>query len=236
LSRYWKRELEKKANDLQSAIHHDANIDLVSLSKSRSNQTQTKILIIDEKKDLFLCSICPETGHRECELKKIGSHVYSAAWNEEYDQVAAISDCRILIWYQTNSLHDDLFSMASESIDCPGIGKNPRIANFAKAAITVESNDGNKITTVISPVFETIHEYLLSNKWEKALHLCRFVENPKVWAMLTVLAIQNMNVEVAEAGLKACRLVDKLFHLQYIKSLKNEKEKRAELRKFCKIT
>ncbi len=215
----------KRANDLQSTIHHDAKIDFVSLSKSKSNQTQAMILIIDEKKDLFLSSIYPENDHSEFRLKKIGSHVSSAAWNEDYDQVAAISDSRILIWYQTNTLHDDLFSMSSEGRDYPGLGKNPRIINFARAAIVVENDDGSKITVTLSPVFETIHEYLLTNKWEKALHLCRFVESPQVWAMLTALAMQNTKIEFAEAGLKACCIVDKLFHLQYIKSLKGEKVK-----------
>lgn len=68
--------------------------------------------------------------------------------------------------------------------------------------------------------------FVLDNKWEDALKLCRSINDKILWACLGVFAIQSNNsdlLEIAEECFTTVGQYDKALYIQYLKVYDNSK-------------
>ncbi|KAG5865620.1 hypothetical protein JTB14_010370 [Gonioctena quinquepunctata] len=115
--------------------------------------------------------------------------------------------------------------------DSPELGRSPRIHDFVGNSVSVRRADGSLLNVAVSPFPNLIHRYIQNNKWTDALNLCRTTNNETSWACLAVLATQSNtdSIDIAEEAYANINHHEKVFFLQYIKTLPTKAEQKSQL-------
>lgn len=65
----------------------------------------------------------------------------------------------------------------------------------------------------------SFHEYVTSGKWQKALSLCRIVQNELLWTCLAIGASEKNEISAAEEAYSA---IERYEEVEYIQRLENQ--------------
>lgn len=92
--------------------------------------------------------------------------------------LAAIQDVRLVVWYTPGaaSFSQQLLRMSSLQYDNGELGRSPRVTDFNGTWVFVRRVDGSLLNIPIRSYAIMLHDYVLENKWPRALNLCRMVQ------------------------------------------------------------
>ena len=73
-----------------------------------------------------------------------------------------------------------------------------------------------------------------SDGWERAIKLCRYVNDPTLWATLAAMSIYCRAYNPAEIALASIDEIDKVQFINYVKELPSEQSRNASFALYCK--
>ena len=194
----------------------------------KSEHTQYLVLI-DENEDLYIRPV-PTRIHNQileeesCSTSfKLGTHVKSAAWDENCNILCCLEGSKAVIFYfpEAPFVDIDLLEQTRETLE---LGQSTKCCAKVETMTTnrcVVSLQNKSIihVPVITEGYSLLREFASVGAWEKCIRLCRFKNKPAMWAVLALEGIQQDQLEVTEACLVAVRAVEKLEHLHFIRSM-----------------
>ncbi|CAG9768961.1 unnamed protein product [Ceutorhynchus assimilis] len=216
----------RNAND-QTTIQH--TLPILQLSLDQHGPVLNRLLaLLDKSRDLFIVPV--KSSNKT--FMKLGRKVDSFKWNATINILAAIQDAQLIVWYcPTAAFNSKLLHLCSMQYESNELGKNPRISDFVGSSVSIRRADGSLINVPVSPFPQLIHKKIHDNKWTEALDLCRSVNIEMVWACLAVLATQSNSetVDIAEEAFANINHYEKVYYIQYIKSLPSKPEQKAHM-------
>lgn len=174
------------------------------------NQTEIakerKLCFIDFNRDMFLTMV------NKPEIIKISSMVDSFQWNDNNDMLSAVADGKLHCWFYPNAIYvdRDLMEHSRHSQDATSLGKLAQITNFSGNFVNVTKLDGSNATMSVLPFARILYEHVEQADFEKAIRLCRFVNEKTLWGCLAAMSLYCRELETAEIALAALNEVDKV--------------------------
>ncbi|GLV42372.1 Outer segment 5 [Carabus blaptoides fortunei] len=216
------RSMQESTNSMQ----HHTPITQVALSQAGPS-SERQLALVDKNKDLYMASV---RGTQKI-FSKLGGQVQSLYWNTDYNILAAIQDVRLVVWYTPGAAYfsQQLLRLSSLQYDSAELGRGPKVTGFNGTAVLIRRADGSLLNIPISPYATVLHEYIMLNKWNDILDLCRMVQDTTLWACLAVLAtLAKMDaLDTAEEAYAAINQPDKVTYIQHIKGLSNKAQQLA---------
>ncbi|KAK6478690.1 intraflagellar transport protein 80-like protein isoform X1 [Huso huso] len=218
-------------------LTHKMEIMEVALDQSGS-ANERKIAIIDKNRDLYITSV--RRFGKEQKIIKIGTMVYTVAWNDSANILCGIQNSFFTVWYYPNTVYvdKDLLPKTIYTKDASEFSQTPQIFNYVGNQVTVRRADGSLVYTSISPYPAILHEYATASRWDDALRLCRFVklfvslQEQTLWACLAAMAIANKELTTAEVAYAAIGEIDKVQYINSIKDLPSKESSVAHMMLF----
>eukprot|EP01083_Nonionella_stella_P009411 27144_1 len=109
------------------------------------------------------------------------------------------------------------------------LGRHPEACSFDGGRFVVRRTDGAQVEMTVSASARKLYEFIGMSRWREALKLCRFLDEKLIWSILTGMALQFNELEVAEEGLAALEEVDKLLFIQSVRQLPLPEARTAEM-------
>ena len=81
----------------------------------------------------------------------------------------------------------------------------------------------------VSPYPALLFDLCDKNGWQKAVKLCRYINESTLWACLASVALYNKELNSAEIALAAIDCADKVQFIIYVKELKSDIVRNAAL-------
>eukprot|EP00227_Mantoniella_beaufortii_P020105 CAMPEP_0197575096 /NCGR_PEP_ID=MMETSP1326-20131121/609_1 /TAXON_ID=1155430 /ORGANISM="Genus nov. species nov., Strain RCC2288" /LENGTH=759 /DNA_ID=CAMNT_0043137801 /DNA_START=154 /DNA_END=2433 /DNA_ORIENTATION=+ len=202
---------------------HSMEVTDVCLSQTGSTPDR-KLVFIDRNRDLYITPVLKAATY------KLGTMVDSCRWNDTTDMLAAMVDQRLVVWYYPNVVYVDKdLTALTKFVKDGGFGKVPQLTYFNGARCTVRRIDGARIAASASPHIPLLYEHMLSNQWDKAIRMCRFVKDNSLWACLAAMSVAAKDLNTAEIAYAAIEEVDKVQFINTIKNIPTEEGRSAEL-------
>ncbi|XP_071838228.1 intraflagellar transport protein 80 homolog [Apostichopus japonicus] len=194
---------------------------------------ERRLALIDKNRDLYLSTV--RNFGKPAKVVKLGTMIYSLAWNDQTNMLAALQDGKLTVWYYPNAVYVDkeLLSSTVSSKDTSGFGNSPQIVNFIGNHVTIRRADGALVSTGVSPYPVLLYELVNSSRWDDAVRLCRFVKDEAVWGCLAAMASYAKELNTAEIAYAAVDMVDKVQYILYIKEIPLKECRAAEMALFC---
>jgi intraflagellar transport protein 80 len=214
-----------------AGVSHHLDILDISLSQYGSLQDR-KIAFADRNRDLHLAAV-----HQKLATHKLSTMASSIAWNDKNETLTAISDGRLTTWYFPTVVYTDrdLLSRTKWIRDdgSDEFTRNDRIQDFSGTWISVRrGSDGALLTFTISPYPSMLFNHVTKHDWTGAVRLCRFLNEPLLWSVLTAMAIKNGELATAEVGYGAMMELDKVRYIHWLKNIPSAEGRQAELAVF----
>jgi intraflagellar transport protein 80 len=89
--------------------------------------------------------------------------------------------------------------------------------------------DGALISASVSAHVPLLYQHVLSNQWDRAIRLCRFVRDDALWACLAAMAVAAKDLNTADIAYAAIEEVEKVQFINAIKKVPTEEGRSAEL-------
>jgi intraflagellar transport protein 80 len=142
-------------------------------------------------------------------------------WSTDTNILVGLHDSCYSVWYCPGEACADptLIALTTFTYDTSEFGKNVSLENFEGANITFRCS-GAIFTIAIKMYCVMLHKLFADNAWEKALKLCRMVQNQILWATLAAMASKRNQLEISEEAFSASLQIDKVNYLNFIKDLK----------------
>eukprot|EP00814_Leptocylindrus_danicus_P006452 CAMPEP_0116007142 /NCGR_PEP_ID=MMETSP0321-20121206/2126_1 /TAXON_ID=163516 /ORGANISM="Leptocylindrus danicus var. danicus, Strain B650" /LENGTH=793 /DNA_ID=CAMNT_0003475787 /DNA_START=88 /DNA_END=2469 /DNA_ORIENTATION=+ len=229
----------KQVDGKMGEIKHDTEIRILALSQWRGlNQEDRQLVFLDCKKELYIFPVIAGSGAQGSRMMllqkiKIGTQIETFAWymDEKADILATISGSRYTVWYNPGVIYYDkeLSFLAKESRDLPEGSKNSSILTFRGSTMDIKTIDGVVMKVATSTYPTILYELVSSSRWEKAVHLCRLIECPRLWAACAGLALQYEELETLETALCALMEVEKVQYIKKVRDIKCIERRNVEL-------
>ena len=202
-------------------------MDIVCVATNQvGSQTDRRVVFIDRNRDLYITTVLTPS------IVKLGSMVDSVAWNSDNcDMLCAVADSKLVVWYYPNAVYvdRDLVAYTKDMQDGQDYGRLPTIVSFSSTRCTVRRTDGALSTVVVSPYPALLQKQITEGqKWDRAVRLCRFANDEKLWGCLALLAIYHKELNTAETAFAALGLQDKVAYMLYVKDIPTEEGRAAE--------
>ena len=156
--------------------------------------------------------------------------VDSFMWNDNNDMLTALSDGKLKTWFYPNAVYvdKDIMTLAMQIKEATEIGKLATITQFNSNNVTVRRLDGSMASIGISPYPKTLYD-CVDNKsdFEKAISMCRFVNDKALWACLAAMSIYSRELNTVEIALAAIDEADKVHFFTQAMALPSEPSKIA---------
>ncbi|XP_023311105.1 intraflagellar transport protein 80 homolog [Anoplophora glabripennis] len=210
-----------------TTIQYSMHIIQVALDQWGDSSSRS-LAILDKARDLYIVQV--KSSNKT--FSKLGRKIESFQWNANDNTIAAIQDAQLIVWYcPTASFNAKLLKLCSLQYDSPELGRSPRISDFIGNSVSIRRADGSLLNVPISPFPNLIHKYVQDNKWSDALNLCRTINSETAWACLAVLATQTNSdtIDIAEEAYANINHHEKVFYLQYVKTLPTKAEQKAHM-------
>ncbi|KAJ8916293.1 hypothetical protein NQ315_016434 [Exocentrus adspersus] len=210
-----------------TTIQHSMHIIQVALDQ-QGDSSSRNLALLDKAGDLYLVSVKSLTKT----FSKLGRKIECFQWNANDNTIAAIQDTQLIVWYcPTAAFNAKLLKLCSLQYDSPELGRSPKINDFVGNSVSVRRADGSLLNVPISPYPSLVQKYAQDNKWSDVVNLCRSINNETAWACLAVLATQanSDTIDIAEEAYANINHHEKVYYLQYIKTLPTKAEQKAHL-------
>mmetsp|Transcript_45447 Transcript_45447/g.72922 ORF Transcript_45447/g.72922 Transcript_45447/m.72922 type:complete len:761 (-) Transcript_45447:178-2460(-) len=204
-------------------VTHALEVTDVRLSQTGSTPDR-KLVFIDRNRDLFITPVLKAASY------KLATMVDSVQWNDTTDMLAAMIDQRLVVWYYPNVVYVDRDLLpVTKHVKDGGFGKAPQLTYFNGARCTVRRIDGALISASVSAHVPLLYQHVLSNQWDRAIRLCRFVRDDALWACLAAMAVAAKDLNTADIAYAAIEEVEKVQFINAIKKVPTEEGRSAEL-------
>ena len=182
------------------------------------NPDDQYLVFIDVNHDLFITCVRSSPDYV---VHKIGTQVTTAMWSTDTNILVGLHDSCYSVWYCPGEACADptLIALTTFTYDTSEFGKNISLENFEGGNITFRSS-GAIFTIAVKMYCVMLHKLFADNSWEKALKLCRMVQNQILWATLAAMASKRNQLEISEEAFSASLQIDKVNYLNFIKDLK----------------
>ncbi|XP_049530312.1 intraflagellar transport protein 80 homolog [Anopheles darlingi] len=198
------------------SIHSKAIVVEVAVCRF-GNPADQYLVYLDANQDLYIASV-----HDGSEFisYKIGAQVTNVMWSSDTNILVGLHDLSYSVWYCPGEACTDptLIALTTFTYDTSEIGKNISLENFEGANVTFRSS-GAIFTVSVKPYCVILHKLFAENQWEKALKLCRLMQSQLLWATLAAMASKRNQLDISEEAFCASLQIDKVYHLEYIKSM-----------------
>lgn len=210
-------------------ITHSVDIAEILLEQT-SNSNLQHITFIDRNQDLFIVS-SRQYGSFKQAPAKIGAMVSCVCWHNKHPMLAGIQDGELTVWYLPVVVNTDRDILPLTIFAKTGLnlGKSPQLISFINNTCTMRRGDGSVIYTLISPYPSFLHDYIKAQNWEDAMRLCRFVQDPAMWACLAAMSVGAGQIQTAEVSYAAIKEIDKVEFLNSIRDIASPEVQRAHL-------
>uniref|UniRef100_A0A182IK28 Uncharacterized protein n=2 Tax=Anopheles atroparvus TaxID=41427 RepID=A0A182IK28_ANOAO len=197
-------------------IHSKAPVVEVAVCRF-GNPDDQYLVYIDANQDLYITSV---HSSPEYVTHKIGTQVTTVMWSSDTNILVGLHDLSYSVWYCPGEACTDptLIALTTFTYDTSEFGKNITLENFEGANVTFRSS-GAIFTVSVKTYCVMLHKLFSENQWERALKLCRLVQNQLLWATLAAMASKRNQLEISEEAFSASLQIDKVNYLNYIKSL-----------------
>ena len=205
--------------------------DIVAMQLNQTEmKNERKLCFIDSNRDMFLTMV------NKPEIIKISSMVDSFSWNDNNDMLCCLSDNKLNTWFYPNAIYvdKDLMDQSKSSQEASNIGKFANINQFTGSMVSIIKLDGANATISVPPFAKILYEHIDKSDFEKAIRICRFVNEHTLWGCLAAMSLYCRELETAEIALAAIDEVDKVQFINYIKGLPSEASKNSALALYCK--
>lgn len=209
---------------LGEEVTHALEVTEITLNQIGSTPDR-KLVVVDRNRDLYITPVLKP------QVFKLGTMVDSVIWNDDTDMLAAMIDQKLVVWYYPSVVYvdKDLIQLTKFVKDSGEFGKVPQLQYFQGSRCTVRRIDGALITSNVNSHVGLLYKHVLSNSWDKAIRLCRFVKDNSLWGCLAAMAIEAKDLNTAEVAYAAVEEVDKLQFVLNIKQIPTEEGRSAEL-------
>jgi len=208
-------------------------IEIAALKIDQSNSSTNRVLaIVDKNRDLFVMAL----RRSRVKMSKLGTMVQTLCWHEETSMLSAISNGKFTTWYYPAAAFVDpeILSKTRSDRDASEFGKNPVISGFYGNACVIKRADGAIMPVNVSPYPATLHKYVVSQSWDDAIRVCRFVKDETLWACLAAMAVAQKELNAAEIAYAAIDEVDKVQYIAHIKSIPTVEGRNAQMALFSR--
>ncbi|CAH0390295.1 unnamed protein product [Bemisia tabaci] len=221
--------LEIGSTTAGAPLLHSVEVTDLALNQAGS-LTDRHLAFIDKNRDLFLASVTAK-GNVSYKVDKLGLMVESILWNSDVNMLCGIQDTTLTVWYFPAVLFIDprLLRRTVVMKDAGEFGRNPRLESFIRGHIGVRRYDGALVFSAVTPFISMLHSHAATGSWDDALRLCRIAADDTVWACLATMAVHARQLNVAEEAYAAIDQADKVFFLQYVKSIPNQTVQLSEM-------
>jgi intraflagellar transport protein 80 len=205
--------------------------DIISLQLNQTEMVnERKLCFIDSNRDMFLTMV-----HKP-DVIKIATMVDSFQWNDNNDMLTCLADGKLITWFYPNSIYvdKDLMDKARSVKDATDLGKLPQIIHFTGSMVSIRQLDGSLACLSVPPFAKIMYEHIDNADFDRAIKLCRFVNDRPLWACLAAMSIYWRELETAEIALASIDEVDKVQFINYIKELPSEASRNSALAMYCK--
>jgi intraflagellar transport protein 80 len=199
--------------------------EIIQISLNLSNNVGRQLLILDKNRDLYISNDLKQN------FKKIGSMVESFAWNQSSDVLALISDSKIVFWLYPNGIFvdQDVFPIAKLEREA-SFGANAQILSFIGNNCRIKRSDGAIMSVgYLPPMCEMLQTMGKKKQWEKAMKLCRQMNQRELWASLALIAVYGHDLDTAEVAYAAIEQVHKVHFITNARALPSPEARAAEL-------
>ncbi|EPY36970.1 hypothetical protein STCU_00315 [Strigomonas culicis] len=209
-----------------TVVHH---MDIVSVHLSQPGAVnERKIAYVDRNRDLYFGAV-----HSRIGFHKLSTMVTSVAWHANYEMIVAVADGKLTTWYYPSILLSDrdLLAKTKDVNDSAAdFTSNDRITNFTDTRVQVRRGaDGALLTLPVSSYPVIVFQLVESNDWDGATRLTRFLGDPLLWSVLTGLAVQKGELNVAEIGYGALLDLAKVRYVHAVRDIPTPEGRQAEL-------
>uniref|UniRef100_A0A2C9JF99 Uncharacterized protein n=1 Tax=Biomphalaria glabrata TaxID=6526 RepID=A0A2C9JF99_BIOGL len=195
--------------------------------------SERRISLVDKNRDLFITSVRVFGAERK--IIKLATMIQAHVWNDESNMLAAMTDGKILVWYYPNAIYvdKDLLPKTLYEKDSSPFGKAPQLVGFLGSHLILRRSEGSLISTSITPYPSVLHSYVMNNKWDDAVRLCRFVKEDNLWACLAAMATYAKDLNTAEIAYASIHEADKVQFIINIKDIPVKEARNAEMALLC---
>eukprot|EP00126_Sphaerothecum_destruens_P002345 Sdes_comp15780_c0_seq1m4841 len=224
-----------------SPLKHTHEIHQLCLDQPGANSLARHLAIVDKNNELYIgkvrlvnASTTNSSTNPNANFYKLGTMVDSVAWSDCTGMLVALLDGKFSVWYCPAAAYIDADMVSLTRVDRNGgdFGKNPHIVSFVGNYVTIRRADGAQIVTTVSPHPALLHEYTFTKRWAEALRLCRFVKDKQLWASLAVMAIDEKELNTAEAAFAELHDAAKVEYIKSIKEIPTPEGRNAEMALF----
>ena len=152
--------------------------------------------------------------------------VDSFQWHDQSDMLTAVADSKLISWFYPNAIYvdKDLMDKSKSSKSIPEVGKLATVLNFSGTTVSIRRIDGALGSYAVSPYPRFLYEQVQtamgpasSDGWERAIKLCRYVNDPTLWATLAAMSIYCRAYNPSEIALASIDEIDKVQFINYVK-------------------
>lgn len=181
------------------------------------NPDDQYLVFIDVNRDLFITNVRSGPDYI---IHKIGTQVCTVMWSSDTNILVGLHDSCYSVWYCPGEACTDptLIALTTFTFDTSEFGKNITLENFEGANVTFRSS-GAIFTVSVKTYCVILHKLFADNSWERALKLCRLVQNQILWATLAAMASKRNQLEISEEAFSAALQIDKVNYLNFMKDL-----------------
>ncbi|XP_058819014.1 intraflagellar transport protein 80 homolog [Topomyia yanbarensis] len=191
---------------------------LVEIAVCRfGNPDDQYLVFIDVNRDLFITCV---QGGPDFIIHKIGTQVCTVMWSSDTNILVGLHDSCYSVWYCPGEACTDptLIALTTFTFDTTEFGKNITLESFEGANVSLRSS-GAIFTISVKTYCVILHKLFADNAWERALKLCRLVQNQVLWATLAAMASKRNQLDISKEAFSAALQIDKVNYLSYIKDL-----------------
>ncbi|XP_058449133.1 intraflagellar transport protein 80 homolog [Malaya genurostris] len=197
-------------------IHNKSHLVEVAVCHA-GNPDDQYLVFIDVNRDLFITCV---QGGPDFVIHKIGTQLCTVMWSSDSNILVGLHDSCYSVWYCPGEACTDptLIALTTLTFDTAEFGKNIALENFEGTNVTLRSS-GAIFTISVKTYCVILHKLFVENAWERALKLCRLVQNQILWATLAAMASKRNQLDISKEAFSACLQIDKVNYLSYIKDL-----------------
>jgi intraflagellar transport protein 80 len=204
-------------------VQHTREILELDLSQYTASR-DPMISFVDSNRDLHVVKV----GQKPV---KLATMCDTSEWNDSSDMLSAICDGKLVTWVYPHAVYVDQRLLERTKIvsDAAKFGKRPYIVSNFGSRVTVRRSDGALATASVSHYPPILYGFVVKQRWEEAVRLCRFVKRDELWAALAAMALWGRHLETAEIALAAVAEMAKLEFVLHVKQIPIEEGRSAEL-------
>uniref|UniRef100_A0A5S6QYY0 WD_REPEATS_REGION domain-containing protein n=1 Tax=Trichuris muris TaxID=70415 RepID=A0A5S6QYY0_TRIMR len=191
-----------------ATILHGYDIVQITLEQVGSKSGR-KVAFVDVNGNCFISRLYSGRG-----MVKLGQIVQAVKFSDCTQMLLGVQDESLMLWCHPGAAFVDaqLLPKVVLKNQCE-VGKAARLEGFQASQAILRRSDGCLIFCMLSPFPFALHNHLRQQQWEKALQLCRQIDEAALWTTVAVEATLCGQLDVARSCYAAINEVEKIIFM-----------------------